>query len=103
MDDVRPSCRVVRTCADDVILCFSAGPARTSTKALAVGHHGRPAGRRHTDPVGLISLAGAAVLLVIGDIHGGAATIGALVGLAFSKASQDRAKSEVRPADHEND
>jgi hypothetical protein len=53
--------------------------------------------------VGLISLAGAAVLLVIGDIHGGAATIGALVGLAFSRASQDSAKSEVRPADHEND
>jgi hypothetical protein len=38
--------------------------------------------------VGLISLLGAAVLLIIGDIHGGAATIGALLGLAFSRASQ---------------
>jgi rhomboid protease GluP len=53
--------------------------------------------------VGLISLGGAAVLLIIGDIHGGAATIGALVGLAFSRASQETAKSEVRPADHEQD
>jgi hypothetical protein len=49
--------------------------------------------------VGLISLAGAAVLLV----HGGAATIGALVGLAFSRASQDSGQVRSRPADHEND
>ena len=38
--------------------------------------------------VGLISLAGAAVLLVIGDIHGGAATIGAVLGLVFARARQ---------------
>jgi rhomboid protease GluP len=45
--------------------------------------------------LGLISLLGAALLLIIGDIHGGAATIGALVGLAFSSANKN-AKS---PAD----
>jgi rhomboid protease GluP len=38
--------------------------------------------------LGLISLLGAAVLLVVGDIHGGAATIGALLGLAFVLAVQ---------------
>jgi membrane associated rhomboid family serine protease len=38
--------------------------------------------------LGLISLLGAAVLLVVGDIHGGAATIGALLGLAFVRARQ---------------
>ena len=38
--------------------------------------------------VGLISLAGAAVLLVMGDIHGGAATIGAVLGLVFARARQ---------------
>jgi len=35
--------------------------------------------------VGLISLLGAAVLLIIGDIHGGAATIGAVLGLVFAR------------------
>lgn len=45
--------------------------------------------------LGLISLLGAAVLLIIGDIHGGAATIGALVGLAFSSAN----KEVTSPAD----
>ena len=43
--------------------------------------------------VGLISLLGAAVLLIIGDIHGGAATIGALLGLAFSNASKNATSS----------
>jgi rhomboid protease GluP len=43
--------------------------------------------------LGLVSLLGAAVLLVIGDIHGGAATIGALLGLGFVLAMQ-RAKSK---------
>jgi rhomboid protease GluP len=43
--------------------------------------------------LGLVSLLGAAVLLVVGDIHGGAATIGALLGLAFVLATQ-RAKSK---------
>lgn len=43
--------------------------------------------------VGLISLLGAAVLLIIGDIHGGAATIGALMGLAFSNASKNATSS----------
>ena len=44
--------------------------------------------------LGLVSLLGAAVLLAIGDIHGGAATIGALLGLAFVLAMQrDKSKS----------
>lgn len=38
--------------------------------------------------VGLISLLGAAVLLVVGDIHGGAATIGAVLGLVFARTRQ---------------
>jgi membrane associated rhomboid family serine protease len=38
--------------------------------------------------VGLVSLVGAAVLLVIGDVHGGAATIGAVLGLVFARARQ---------------
>jgi rhomboid protease GluP len=45
--------------------------------------------------LGLISLLGAGLLLIIGDIHGGAATIGALVGLAFSSAN----KNPKSPAD----
>ena len=44
--------------------------------------------------LGLVSLLGAAVLLVVGDIHGGAATIGALLGLAFVLAMRrDQSKS----------
>lgn len=42
--------------------------------------------------LGVISLAGAAVLLIIGDIHGGAATIGAILGGALAPgvvSSQD--------------
>jgi rhomboid protease GluP len=39
--------------------------------------------------LGLISLLGAGMLLIIGDIHGGAATIGAVVGLAFSSANKN--------------
>ena len=44
--------------------------------------------------LGLVSLLGAAVLLAVGDIHGGAATIGALLGLAFVLAMQrDKSRS----------
>jgi membrane associated rhomboid family serine protease len=43
--------------------------------------------------LGLVSLVGAAVLLIIGDIHGGAATIGAVLGFAFVRAVQ-RAQSQ---------
>ena len=51
--------------------------------------------------VGLLSLLGAAVLLIIGDIHGGAATIGALVALTFSRGS--RTPSPFLQADREHD
>jgi membrane associated rhomboid family serine protease len=43
--------------------------------------------------LGVISLVGVAILLIIGDIHGGAATIGAVLGLAFSRSVRS-AKSE---------
>jgi membrane associated rhomboid family serine protease len=36
--------------------------------------------------LGVISLLGAAVLLIIGDLHGGAAAIGALLGAVFAKS-----------------
>jgi hypothetical protein len=52
--------------------------------------------------LGIISLAGAAVLLIIGDIHGGAATVGAVLGAVLApargtpQASSD-SPSSVRP------
>jgi hypothetical protein len=40
--------------------------------------------------LGLISLGGAAALLIIGDIHGAAATIGAILGAVFVKIPRSR-------------
>lgn len=47
-------------------------------------------------PLGLISLVGAAALLIIGDIHGGAAAIGAVLGIVF--ASSHVLEGERQPA-----
>jgi hypothetical protein len=45
--------------------------------------------------LGLISLVGAAVLLIIGDIHGAAATIGAaLGGVLATRRVRDHAEQE---------
>jgi hypothetical protein len=48
--------------------------------------------------LGIISLAGAAVLLIIGDIHGGAATIGGVLGAALAPAKgSPQGSSDSRP------
>jgi hypothetical protein len=47
--------------------------------------------------LGVVSLSGAALLLIIGDIHGGAATIGAVIGAVLALAERsspaDRSRS----------
>jgi rhomboid protease GluP len=51
--------------------------------------------------LGVISLAGAALLLIIGDIHGGAATVGAILGgvlAPFTRSPQDFSDAS-RPGD----
>ena len=52
--------------------------------------------------LGVISLAGAALLLIIGDIHGGAATVGAVLGgvlAPFTRSPQDSSDAS-RSGDH---
>ncbi len=52
--------------------------------------------------LGVISLAGAALLLIIGDIHGGAATVGAVLGgvlAPFTRSTQDSSDAS-RSGDH---
>jgi len=45
--------------------------------------------------LGLISLVGAAVLLIIGDIHGAAASIGAVLGgVLATRRGRDHAEHE---------
>jgi rhomboid protease GluP len=52
--------------------------------------------------LGVISLAGAALLLIIGDIHGGAATVGAVLGgvLARLTRSPQGSSDTSRSGDH---